>query len=206
MPTAAPGAGTETRAARGLARALVERAPHDEPHDDLGALVAAPPREVRDAHPRQALRVPVDQVEELAVPRLVVEPGALADHLVRQAAGADHRDPEVLGIGPDRLPDGLAELVASRRLGQRVLQDVHHQRHDAPRPVGLRRPHHRERRVEAVIERQVLDDVIEHDLQALTRLVPRLAVMDRGRIIAEGDPKAVLDDATVREAYLGGVS
>ena len=48
--------------------------------------------------------------------------------------------------------------------------------------------------------------VIEHDLQALTRLVPRLAVMDRGRIIAEGDPKTVLDDATVREAYLGGVS
>jgi branched-chain amino acid transport system ATP-binding protein len=48
--------------------------------------------------------------------------------------------------------------------------------------------------------------VIEHDLQALARLVPRLAVMDRGRIIAEGDPKAVLDDATVREAYLGGVS
>jgi branched-chain amino acid transport system ATP-binding protein len=48
--------------------------------------------------------------------------------------------------------------------------------------------------------------VIEHDLQALTRLVPRLAVMDRGRIIAEGEPNAVLDDATVREAYLGGVS
>jgi branched-chain amino acid transport system ATP-binding protein len=48
--------------------------------------------------------------------------------------------------------------------------------------------------------------VIEHDLQALTRLVPRLAVMDRGRIIAEGEPKAVLDDPLVREAYLGGVS
>ncbi|WP_230532951.1 ABC transporter ATP-binding protein [Microvirga roseola] len=48
--------------------------------------------------------------------------------------------------------------------------------------------------------------VIEHDLQALTRLVPRLAVMDRGRIIAEGEPRAVLDDPLVREAYLGGVS
>ncbi|HVL71524.1 MAG TPA: ABC transporter ATP-binding protein, partial [Beijerinckiaceae bacterium] len=34
----------------------------------------------------------------------------------------------------------------------------------------------------------------------------RLAVMDRGRIIAEGEPGAVLDDALVREAYLGGVS
>ena len=48
--------------------------------------------------------------------------------------------------------------------------------------------------------------VIEHDLQALTKLVPRLAVMDRGRIIAEGEPKAVLENPLVREAYLGGVS
>jgi branched-chain amino acid transport system ATP-binding protein len=48
--------------------------------------------------------------------------------------------------------------------------------------------------------------VIEHDLEALTRLVPRLAVLDRGRIIAEGAPGAVLDDPLVREAYLGGVS
>ena len=46
--------------------------------------------------------------------------------------------------------------------------------------------------------------VIEHDLEALTRLVPRLAVMDRGRIIAQGAPDAVLDDPLVREAYLGG--
>jgi branched-chain amino acid transport system ATP-binding protein len=48
--------------------------------------------------------------------------------------------------------------------------------------------------------------IIEHDLGALTRLVPQLAVMDRGRIIAQGEPTTVLADATVREAYLGGVS
>jgi branched-chain amino acid transport system ATP-binding protein len=48
--------------------------------------------------------------------------------------------------------------------------------------------------------------VIEHNLEALTRLVPQLAVMDRGRIIASGTPSAVLDDAMVREAYLGGHS
>ncbi len=46
--------------------------------------------------------------------------------------------------------------------------------------------------------------IIEHDLEALTRLVPRLAVMDRGQIIAEGAPDAVLVDAAVRAAYLGG--
>ena len=46
--------------------------------------------------------------------------------------------------------------------------------------------------------------IIEHDLEALTRLTPYLAVLDRGRIIAEGAPDAVLADAQVREAYLGG--
>jgi branched-chain amino acid transport system ATP-binding protein len=48
--------------------------------------------------------------------------------------------------------------------------------------------------------------IIEHDLGALTRLVPHLAVMDRGRVITQGTPDAVLDDPAVREAYLGGVS
>ena len=48
--------------------------------------------------------------------------------------------------------------------------------------------------------------IIEHDLGALTRLVPQLAVMDRGRIIARGAPGKVLEDPIVGEAYLGGAS
>jgi branched-chain amino acid transport system ATP-binding protein len=48
--------------------------------------------------------------------------------------------------------------------------------------------------------------VIEHDLQALSRLVPRLAVMDRGRVLADGTPDMVLADSEVREAYLGGAA
>ncbi|WP_291296051.1 ABC transporter ATP-binding protein [Elioraea sp.] len=46
--------------------------------------------------------------------------------------------------------------------------------------------------------------IIEHDLPALTRLVGDIHVMDRGRVIASGPPAAVLADAAVREAYLGG--
>jgi branched-chain amino acid transport system ATP-binding protein len=46
--------------------------------------------------------------------------------------------------------------------------------------------------------------VIEHDLHALTRLVGTLFVMDRGRVIAAGDPDAALASPAVREAYLGG--
>ncbi|MGF7158748.1 branched-chain amino acid transport system ATP-binding protein [Rhodoligotrophos appendicifer] len=47
--------------------------------------------------------------------------------------------------------------------------------------------------------------IIEHDLAGLSRLVPRLYAMDRGRIIAEGSPAKVLANDKVREAYMGGV-
>ena len=47
--------------------------------------------------------------------------------------------------------------------------------------------------------------VIEHHLQALKSLSNRMIVMDRGRILAEGDPHAVLEDPRVQEAYMGGV-
>ena len=47
--------------------------------------------------------------------------------------------------------------------------------------------------------------VIEHHLQALKALVPRLVVMDQGHIIADGPPDHVLEDARVQSAYMGGV-
>lgn len=46
--------------------------------------------------------------------------------------------------------------------------------------------------------------IIEHDLGALSRLVSKLYVMDRGRLIASGTPQEVLADPLVREAYIGG--
>lgn len=46
--------------------------------------------------------------------------------------------------------------------------------------------------------------IIEHDLGALSKLVSKLYVMDRGKLIASGEPRAVLADAAVREAYIGG--
>ena len=47
--------------------------------------------------------------------------------------------------------------------------------------------------------------VIEHHLQALKALVSRLVVMDQGRVIADGEPAAVLTDERVQAAYMGGV-
>jgi branched-chain amino acid transport system ATP-binding protein len=45
--------------------------------------------------------------------------------------------------------------------------------------------------------------IIEHDLELITRLCPRAAVLHFGRIIQAGAPKDVLRDPVVVEAYLG---
>lgn len=47
--------------------------------------------------------------------------------------------------------------------------------------------------------------VIEHDLDALGGLVNELHVLNQGLLLASGSPEAVLDNARVRDAYLGGV-
>lgn len=46
--------------------------------------------------------------------------------------------------------------------------------------------------------------IIEHNIGALSRLVGRMIVMDRGEIIGDGAPDTVLSDERVRLAYMGG--
>lgn len=47
--------------------------------------------------------------------------------------------------------------------------------------------------------------VIEHDMDFVLTLSDHVLVLHRGRLIAEGPPAAVREDAGVREAYLGRV-
>ena len=44
---------------------------------------------------------------------------------------------------------------------------------------------------------------IEHIVHVLVRVVSRLVCMDAGRVIADGEPSAVMKDAAVVDAYLG---
>ncbi|QHI99482.1 ATP-binding cassette domain-containing protein [Xylophilus rhododendri] len=48
--------------------------------------------------------------------------------------------------------------------------------------------------------------IIEHNLMALNRLVEDLYVLDSGRLIAHGEPAAVLEHPQVRAAYMGAAA
>jgi branched-chain amino acid transport system ATP-binding protein len=45
--------------------------------------------------------------------------------------------------------------------------------------------------------------IIEHKISRIVDLVTRLSVMHEGRLLADGPPHEVLQDATVREVYWG---
>jgi branched-chain amino acid transport system ATP-binding protein len=47
--------------------------------------------------------------------------------------------------------------------------------------------------------------LVEHDMEVVFRLADRIAVLHRGRLIADDVPEAVRADPFVQEAYLGGV-
>jgi branched-chain amino acid transport system ATP-binding protein len=52
-------------------------------------------------------------------------------------------------------------------------------------------------------ERDLSVILVEHDMEVVFRLADFVTVLHRGRVIADGPPRAVKEDAHVRSAYLG---
>jgi branched-chain amino acid transport system permease protein len=48
--------------------------------------------------------------------------------------------------------------------------------------------------------------IIDHDVDSLFELAERITVMHGGRVLVEGTPDEIKGNATVQEAYLGGVN
>ncbi len=57
--------------------------------------------------------------------------------------------------------------------------------------------------VRTVRSRGVSVVLVEHDMRTVLGLCERLAVLDRGRLLLEGEPRSVVSDPLVVEAYLG---
>jgi branched-chain amino acid transport system ATP-binding protein len=60
--------------------------------------------------------------------------------------------------------------------------------------------------IDELRRREVAIVWIEHIVHVLVRIVGRLVCMDAGRVIADGEPGAVLADAAVIDAYLGSTA
>ncbi len=94
-----------------------ERAAHPEPHNHLDPFGAAALHIGVVIEPGQRLGLGFEQIEEFIVPCRVDKTGAGTLHLMRQAAGADHRDLNVARVVLHRAADRPPSFHNRRAVG-----------------------------------------------------------------------------------------
>jgi branched-chain amino acid transport system permease protein len=57
--------------------------------------------------------------------------------------------------------------------------------------------------IRSIHDRGVTLVIVEHVIRAITALSSRIVVLDQGRVVADGEPTAVMSDPAVIAAYLG---
>jgi len=106
------------------AHLLGERTAHAQPQDDLHALGATALDEIPMAECGERARIPLQSIEEFRVPVGIDVTEALAGELVREPAGAEDDDPQVVLVAQNRAPHRVPELEAACGRRNREVQHV----------------------------------------------------------------------------------
>lgn len=129
----------------------------------------------------------VSQSEELAVATSMLERVGIAAYA--------NQDPAIQPLGI------LKRLEMARALAQKpklLLLD------EPLAGLNSREAHALASTIQDINRQGVTIVLIEHNLGEIMRICKRMVVLDNGRKIASGMPQAVMQDAAVRAAYLGG--
>ena len=105
------------------------------------------------------------------------------------------------------------KLAGALPLGQMKRLEVARALAVEPRVILLDEPlaglNHAEasKQVETIAEvhaRGITVVLVEHNLEEVMRICRRLIVLNNGRVIGDGEPRAVMADPVVHDAYVGG--
>jgi branched-chain amino acid transport system ATP-binding protein len=115
---------------------------------------------------------------------------------------------ELVGLGGTE-----RKLAGSLPLGQMKRLEVARALAVDPKVILLDEPlaglNHAEasRQVETISDvnrRGITVILVEHNLEEVMRICRRLVVLNNGRVIGDGEPRAVMSDPVVHDAYVGG--
>ena len=136
---------------------------------------------------RDALAVWLDRQDWIDEARVLVAQVQLGDKLVLPAAALPHGDQRKLEVAILMALDPLVYMFDEPTAGMSV--------DDVPVVLELIRA------LKARRDRTIL--LVEHKMDVVRELADRIVVLHNGRLVADGEPAAVMASPVVQQAYLG---